>query len=124
MTAAKRRVLLADDEQMIRRLVAETIENEDYELLQASNGEEALRLVREEHPDLVLLDVRMPGSNGLEVCRAIKSSPETAGTIVVMLTATAPEELPTLPDVGPDEYFTKPFSPIELIATLERLLRR
>src|ERR1700704_2743333 len=82
-----KKLLIADDEPSLRLLVATTLASHDYEILQASDGVEALKLIQDEHPSLVLLDVMMPGLDGIEVCRQIKENPELAGISVIMLTA-------------------------------------
>jgi len=112
-------VLIADDEQHIRLLIEQTLEElEDagVELQTASDGETALDIVRNQRPGLVFLDVMMPKLNGFEVCRAIKADPALAGTTVVMLTAKGQaydreEGLAS----GADRYLTKPFDPDELL---------
>ncbi|MCS6801713.1 MAG: response regulator [Chloroflexota bacterium] len=116
-------ILLVDDEDLIRLLVRTTIENEEYRLLEAADGEEALEIVRREHPDLVLLDVGMPRRNGFEVVEQIKQDPATKDTIVVMLTAHGREvdRLRGL-GLGADDYFTKPFSPLDLLRKIRELL--
>jgi CheY-like chemotaxis protein len=118
-----KKILLVDDEEVIRLLVRTTIEREDYELLEAKDGEEALAIVREQHPDLVLLDVGMPKLDGFAVVQAIKSDPRTRDTIVVMLTAHGREvDRDQGLRLGADLYFTKPFSPLQLLRTLRELL--
>ena len=113
-------VLIVDDEQHIRLLIEQTLEDledDDVELLTATNGEEALDVVANQHPDLVFLDVQMPRKNGYEVCRAIKDDPATAGTTVFLLTAkgqAVDREQGTA--AGADEYLTKPFDPDDLLA--------
>jgi DNA-binding response OmpR family regulator len=116
-------ILLADDEELIRLLVRTTIESEKYRFLEACDGEEALEIIRRERPDLVLLDVGMPGRNGFEVVEAVKHDPATKDIIVVMLTAHGREadRLHGL-DLGADYYFTKPFSPLDLLRTIRELL--
>jgi len=112
-------VLIVDDEQHIRLLIEQTLEDledEGVELQTASDGEMALDVVRNHHPELVFLDVMMPKMNGFEVCRAIKSDPAMAATTVVMLTAKGQaydreEGLAA----GADRYLTKPFDPDELL---------
>src|SRR5207237_2275058 len=79
----KRRILLADDDQALRRLISTTLGTEDFELFQARDGEEALSLARSEHPELVLLDINMPKLDGFEVCSELRATPETAAIKVV-----------------------------------------
>ena len=119
----KRLVLLADDDQALRRLISTTLGTEDFDLLQAVEGEEALALARREHPQLVLLDINMPKLDGFEVCEALKASADTAGIKVVMLTARGTEmDRARGREVGADDYFIKPFSPIQLLNKVYALL--
>ncbi len=119
----RKKILLADDQQMLRLLVRTTIEDDTYELLEANDGDEALAIVKRERPDLVLLDVHMPGRNGFDVCREIKTDADTASTKVIMLTASSLESdyLQGI-NAGADLYFTKPFSPLDLLRKLRELL--
>lgn len=118
-----RKLLIADDEEGVRSLVRMTLESDACEILEASDGEQALALAREHHPGLVLLDVVMPGLSGIEVCRALKGDPATATIAVVMLTAKAqaPERAAGRA-AGADDYFTKPFSPKALLSKVEEML--
>lgn len=119
----KRRVLLADDDPGLRRLIGTTLGTEDFDLLQANDGEQALQIARQQHPELVLLDVNMPKLDGFEVCRHLKSEPATSGIKVVMLTARSEEvDRARGREAGADEYFTKPFSPVQLLNKVYALL--
>jgi DNA-binding response OmpR family regulator len=123
MVMHKRRVLLADDDAGLRRLIGATLGTEDFEVIQAVDGEEALRLTRQQYPELILLDVNMPKLDGFEVCRQIKAAPETAGIKVVMLTGRTTEiDRARAHEAGADEYFSKPFSPIQLLNKVYALL--
>ncbi|HEX6675126.1 MAG TPA: response regulator [Actinomycetes bacterium] len=118
------KLLIADDEPAVRALVHATLEGEDYQIIEAGDGVEALELVRAENPSLVLLDVMMPRLNGLDVCRSIKADPSTSGTMVVMLTAQARQrDRERGYEAGADEYFTKPFSPLALLDLVEQVRR-
>ena len=109
---------------MIRRVVRAVLEDGAYDLDEAASGEEALRLASRRRPDLVLLDVMMPGMDGFEVAEAIKNDPDLKAAVVVMLTAKdAPEDRRRGLESGADVYFTKPFSPLELLSTLDEALR-
>lgn len=113
-------VLIVDDEQHIRLLIEQTLEeleDDGVELLTATNGDEALDVVANHHPDLVFLDVMMPRKNGFEVAAAIKADPATAGTTVILLTAKgqAYDREQGLA-AGADQYLTKPFDPDDLLA--------
>jgi two-component system, OmpR family, phosphate regulon response regulator PhoB len=115
-----RTLLIADDESGIRSLVRMTLQRKQYEILEASDGEEALALARKYHPELVLLDVMMPGLTGFQVCRALKDDPATASATVVMLTAKAQDsDRAEGLAAGADDYFTKPFSPIALLRKID-----
>jgi len=117
-----RKLLIADDETGIRELVRMTLESDAYEIVEASNGEEAVALARELHPELVLLDVMMPRLDGFEACLKIKEDPATSDIVVVMLTARAQESDRELGQAaGADEYFTKPFSPVALMRLVEEI---
>jgi two-component system alkaline phosphatase synthesis response regulator PhoP len=116
-------ILVVDDEPPIVELVRFTLEDEHVTVLEATDGEEALRLARASRPDLILLDVRIPGPSGLEVCRAIRQDPALARTCIVMLTAAGQEaDRVRGRAVGADEYLTKPFSPLALLRLVRSLL--
>src|SRR5436305_3176085 len=120
---ARTKILLADDQDRVRRLVAATLGSAQWELLYASDGEEALRIAREAQPAIVLLDVTMPKLDGFEVCRRLKSDGATKHMAVVMLTALRDEESRIRANLaGADEYFVKPFSPLALVSRLQELL--
>jgi two-component system phosphate regulon response regulator PhoB len=123
MGGPKRRVLLADDDPRLRRLIGTTLGTKDFELLHAVDGEEALRIARQEHAELVLLDVNMPKLDGFEVCRQLKNEPETSGIKVVILTARgADADRAQAREAGADDYFIKPFSPVQLLNKVYALL--
>jgi CheY-like chemotaxis protein len=116
-------VLIADDQSSIRLLVRATIESDAYSIAEASNGDQAWSLIKELRPDLVLLDVQMPGLSGLEVTRALRGDPSLAGTTVILLTAdTMQAQVEAGLAAGADLYLTKPFSPLELLTVLEKAL--
>jgi DNA-binding response OmpR family regulator len=118
-----KKLLIADDEPGIRRLVRMTLEDEQFEILEAADGEEALTIAREQMPQMILLDVTMPRRSGLDVCRALKKDPATAGITIVMLTARVQEaDLQEGRDAGADDYFVKPFSPIALLRKVDETL--
>lgn len=115
------KLLIADDEPSLRMLVAATLASEDYDILEAANGLDALEMARAEQPRLVLLDVQMPGMDGLEVCRQIKADPALAGTVVVVMLTSLnhPEDEQAGRAAGADTYLTKPFSPLDLLQVVE-----
>jgi CheY-like chemotaxis protein len=118
--ATVRRVLVVDDESLTREVVGALIEGGDVAVAMAASGQQAVDMVRESAPDLVLLDVMMPGMDGFEVCRLIKSDPETKAVRIVMLTALSDAHARRCADdAGADGYLVKPFSARELFAVLD-----
>ena len=116
-------LLIADDEPGVRALVRMTLERNNFTIVEATNGAEALELALHHRPDLVLLDVMMPIMTGIEVCRAIKSAADLSHTTVVLLTAKAQEhDRLEGKSAGADEYFTKPFSPLALLRKVDDVL--
>jgi CheY-like chemotaxis protein len=117
-------VVIADDQHFTRLVLRTALEvRQSLELLEAEDGAETLRLVRAHHPAIVLLDLNMPGLDGLAVCRQIKSDLALAGTVVIILTAwgdASTEE--TVYAAGADAFMRKPFSPLALLGMLDRLL--
>jgi DNA-binding response OmpR family regulator len=120
---ARHRVLLADDDAALRRLIGATLGSDEFELLQAIDGEQALAMARRDHPALVLLDVNMPLLDGFEVCRRLKSDRTTSDIKVVMLTGRG-DDVDRLEarKAGADDYFSKPFSPVQLLDRIYALL--
>ena len=118
-------ILLVEDEPAQREILAYNLAAEGFAVMQASNGEEALLLVAEAAPDLILLDWMMPLVSGLEVCRRLKMRPETRGIPVIMLSARSEEvDLVRGLEMGADDYVIKPYSLAELMARLRAHLRR
>lgn len=111
------RILMTDDEPMIRELVRVTLSRESrFEISVASDGAMAVEMVHEHRPELVLLDVRMPGVNGIEACRQIRADASIEQPTIIMLTAMGQDsDVQAGMDAGADEYFIKPFSPIALL---------
>ncbi len=115
-------VLVVDDEPIVREVVVRYLEREGYATLEADDGEDARSLVERESPDLVVLDVMLPGTDGLELCRWIRARSELP---VIMLTARGEEADRIVGlELGADDYVTKPFSPRELAARVRTVLRR
>ena len=116
------KVLVVDDEESLVRLVRGYLEREGFEVSAAYDGEAAISLARQARPDLVVLDVMLPGLDGVEVCRRLR---QFSDAYVIMLTARA-EEIDKIVglSVGADDYLTKPFSPRELVARVKAMLRR
>lgn len=116
-------ILIVDDEAPIVELIRCTLEDPQVRVLEAYDGVAALRVARESAPDLVLLDVRMPNVDGLEVCRRLRAMPECSGSRVVLLTAAGQAQDRALGmAAGADEYLTKPFSPLELMTLVKTLV--
>jgi DNA-binding response OmpR family regulator len=120
---SRRTVLIADDEESVRLLVKVTVGTDEFNVVEATDGDEAWSLIQEHKPSLVLLDVRMPGRTGLEILSAIRSDASLAGTKVIILTASAlPAAVAAGLTSGADFYLTKPFSPRDLLARLDEAL--
>jgi len=119
-----KRVLIVEDQADIRKLIRMTLEFEPYEIHEAANGTDGLRLAVEVQPDLILLDVMMPGDlDGLQVCTRVRALPALQATRVVLLTARGQaQDRNAGQQAGADEYLIKPFSPLQLIETIERLM--
>jgi class 3 adenylate cyclase len=118
------KVLVADDNPNSRQLVRDILESVGYDSILAVDGPGALKLVQEQRPDLIILDVNMPGMSGFEVCSILKSDPEYSNIPILMLTALADvENRVTGLGLGADDYLTKPFSPRELTARIDTRLR-
>ena len=119
-----KKILIVDDRLEVRELVEVTLRVKDYRILQASSGEAALETVKAEKPDLILMDIMMPGGmDGLETTRIIKNDPETKDCTVIMLTAKGQQaDREKGLEAGADDYFVKPFSPLDLIRKVEEVL--
>jgi two-component system KDP operon response regulator KdpE len=116
------KILIIDDEAQIRRTLRATLVPHGYEVDDVSGGEEALNALRERKPDLVLLDLNMPGMSGLETCRAIREQSDVA--IIVLTVRDAEKDKVMVLDAGADDYVTKPFGTAELLARIRAALRR
>ncbi len=118
-------ILIVEDEADLVTLLRYNLESEGFRVAEASNGEEALVLIQEERPDLILLDWMLPMLSGIEVCRQLRRRPQTADVPIIMLTARGEEgdKIRGL-ECGADDYVTKPFSPAELIARVRAVMRR
>ncbi len=122
---SKEKILVVDDEEDILELVRFNLAREGYHVTCVQNGEDALRQIRDSAPDLVVLDLMLPGIDGLEVARKLKSDPETSHIPIVMLTAKGEEaDIVVGLEMGADDYVTKPFSPRVLAARIKAVLRR
>jgi DNA-binding response OmpR family regulator len=120
-----RKLLLIDDEPAIQTLVRLVMEGDGWQVLVAGEGAPGLALAREQHPDVILLDVALPDMSGLEVCRQLKADPGTASIPIAMLTAMAQEsDRRAAISLGADDYLTKPWRPAVLIARVTSLLEK
>ena len=124
-SAGPKSILIVEDEKDIAQLVKHYLEKEGFQTHLAKTGLEAQKLVASERPDMMILDLMLPEMDGLEVCKSIRSKPETALLPIIMLTAKA-EESDTIVglELGADDYVTKPFSPKSLVARIKALFRR
>lgn len=119
------KILVVDDEKDLVDLISYNLEREGYDTLKAYNGEDALRFVRSQKPDLVILDLMLPGIQGMEVCKLIRTNSETANLPIIMVTAKGDEIDKVLGlEIGADDYITKPFSVRELLARVRAVIRR
>lgn len=117
-----KKILIVDDQGDLRRLVRMTFEFASHEVIEAANGDECIDAVRRHRPDVVLLDVMMPGRSGVDVVRTLKSSPDLNKVPVVMLTALdSRQQRSEAAQAGADGYVVKPFHPLELLALVEAL---
>jgi DNA-binding response OmpR family regulator len=122
-TMAKRRVLVVDDNQKIVEVVQAYLEKDGYRVLTAHNGLDALELARHRHPDLVVLDLLLPGMDGLDICRVLRAEGNEVPIIMLTAKTTEADKLVGL-ELGADDYVTKPFSPREVVARVRAVLRR
>ena len=118
-----RKVLIVDDDPFIRKLIATTLEDvAGFELLQASDGAEAVDVAEREEPAIVFLDVDMPRLDGISACERIRASGATAGSTIVMLTATSRSDNERrAEEAGADLFLTKPFSPLDLLRLVDQM---
>lgn len=119
------KILVCDNEEVLRALVRGALELGDYEIVEARDGDESVELARSCEPDLIVLDMMMPGRTGLEVLTELRADERFAETPVVMLTARAQaQDRLAAEEAGVSHFLPKPFSPLELAATVEDLLSR
>ncbi|HNY13940.1 MAG TPA: response regulator [Bacteroidales bacterium] len=119
-----KKILIIDDQLEVRELVEVTLRIDEYTILQASSGEEAVRIAEMEKPDLIFMDVMMPGGiDGFEATKRIKNNPETKNCHIVILSAKGQQiDRERGRAAGADDYFVKPFSPLELITKVEEIM--
>ena len=117
------KILIVEDDPATSRLVEYTLSHQGYDIISASNGLEGIRKARQESPDLIILDVMLPGLDGFEICNRLRSEPATAKILILMFSAKAQEiDKDTGIKVGADDYLAKPAAPAEIIKHVEKLL--
>ena len=125
MAANGQKILVVEDEPDISKLVSYNLAQERFKVLTAEDGEQALKVIQREKPNLVVLDLMLPGLSGMEVCKILRDRPETAKLPILMLTAKASETDRVVGlEMGADDYLAKPFSPREMVARVRAILRR
>ncbi|HEX2260797.1 MAG TPA: response regulator transcription factor [Candidatus Binatia bacterium] len=123
--SSTQKILVVEDEPDIRKLVQYNLTQERFSVLEAEDGEQALKLLQRERPNLVILDLMLPGVSGMELCKLLKQRSETAKLPILMLTAKAGEADRIVGlEMGADDYLAKPFSPREMVARVRAILRR
>lgn len=121
----KEKILIVEDEKDIIKMLEYNLKKEGFKVIDARDGEDALDLASRQYPDLILLDLMLPGIDGLEVCKTLKKESKTSSIPIIMLTAKSQESDKVVGlELGADDYITKPFSPRELIARIKAVLRR
>ena len=119
------KILIVDDEQDIVELISYNLEKEGFSTIKAYDGVSVFNVITTKKPDLLILDLMLPGMNGLDICKKIRANPATADLPIIMLTAKG-DELDKIIglEIGADDYITKPFSVKELVARVRTILRR
>jgi len=117
------KILIVDDQPEVRELVEITLRSKNFQILQAMNGENAINIARKEKPDLIIMDIMMPGKiDGIEATRILKNDPETKEILIIILTAKGQAgDVEKGYKAGADDYFIKPFSPLDLIKKIDEV---
>lgn len=121
-TATKADILIVEDHATMREAMRLILEHEGFEIREAPDGARALEMAKRQPPDLMFLDLNIPGASGADVLAELKNDPATKNVRVIVVTATGEEGRAFVLSLGADEYFTKPFSPTALLNTVERVL--
>jgi len=122
---ARETILVVEDDENIQQLVGYNLAKAGFHVLYADNGEQALNVIKRERPELIVLDLMLPGLSGFEICKLVRKDPKTKNLPIVMLTAKSEEnDMAAGLDLGADDYITKPFSPKILISRIKAALRR
>ena len=125
MSSLSPKILVVEDEPDIRKLINYNLAQERFRVLEAEDGEQALKLLQREKPNLVILDLMLPGLSGLELCKILRDRTDTTHLPILMLTAKAGEADKVVGlELGADDYLSKPFSPREMVARVRAILRR
>jgi two-component system, OmpR family, alkaline phosphatase synthesis response regulator PhoP len=125
MSSIAQTILVVEDEPDIRKLIRYNLAQDRFKVLEAEDGEQALKLLQRETPNLVILDLMLPGLSGLELCKILRDRQDTSRLPILMLTAKAGEADKVVGlEMGADDYLTKPFSPREMVARIRAILRR
>jgi DNA-binding response OmpR family regulator len=120
-----KKILVIEDDPATSRLVDYSLRHEGYDVITSSNGLEGIRKAHTESPDLVILDVMLPGMDGFEICHRLREDPDTSKLLILMFSAKAQEiDKNTGIKVGADDYLTKPSAPAEIVSRVEKLLAR
>jgi len=120
-----KKILIIEDDPSISRLVDYSLRHEGYEVITAANGLEGIRKAHNEAPDLIILDVMLPGMDGFEICHRLRSEPDTAQLLILMFSAKAQEiDKNTGLKVGADDYLPKPAAPAEIVSRVAKLLEK
>ena len=117
------KILIVEDEESIRKFIKISLKREKFEVFEAGSAEEGLQKILQENPDLVILDIMLPGMNGFELCEKLKKQNENIGIIILTARGQDMDKIMGL-EFGADDYMVKPFNPLELIARINSLLRR